>query len=126
MEGKDLLRCETCEALLAYPSCENIRDDVEAMEGVEREMIDALATTHERGCAWRETACSTSARMFPANEPTTTPSERQSGGRSQSGSRGTRDCSGGCGSGVRPATRTREESDLISLGLEPLHENSFQ
>ena len=60
------------EALLAYPSCENIRDDVEAMEGVEREMIDALATTHERGCAWRETACSTSARMFPANEPTTT------------------------------------------------------
>ena len=72
LEGKDLLRCETCEALLAYPSCENIRDDVEAMEGVEREMIDALATTHERGCAWRETACSTSARMFPANEPTTT------------------------------------------------------
>ena len=72
MEGKDLLRCETCEALLAYPSCENIRDDVEAMESVEREMIDALATTHERGCAWRETACSTSARMFPANEPPTT------------------------------------------------------
>ena len=64
MEGKDLLRCETCEALLAYPSCENIRDDVEAMESVEREMIDALATTHERGCAWRETACSTSVRML--------------------------------------------------------------
>ena len=72
MEGKDLLRCETCEALLAYPSCENIREDVEAMESVGREKIDALATTHERGCAWRETACSTSARRFPANEPPTT------------------------------------------------------
>ena len=56
LEGKDLLRCETCEALLAYPSCENIRDDVEAMESVEREMIDALATTHERGCAWASSA----------------------------------------------------------------------
>jgi len=72
LEAKDLLRCETCEALLAYPSCENVQDDVEAIESVAREMIDALATTHERGCAWRETACSTSARTFPANAPATT------------------------------------------------------
>ena len=47
-----------------------------------------------------------------ANEPTTTPFERQRGGRSRSGSRGTRDCSGGCGSGVRPATRTTTESEF--------------
>jgi len=72
LEARDLLRCETCEALLAYPGCESVRDDETAMRGVETAMCEALVETHERGCAWRETRCGFGARTFPSeDEPTT-------------------------------------------------------
>jgi hypothetical protein len=72
LEARDLLRCETCEALLAYPGCESLRDDETAMQEVETAMCEALVSTHERGCAWRETTCGLGARMFPSeDEPTT-------------------------------------------------------
>lgn len=72
LEARDLLRCETCEALLAYPGCESVRDDETAMRGVETAMCEALVETHERGCAWRETKCGFGVRTFPSeDEPTT-------------------------------------------------------
>ena len=65
LEARDLLRCETCEALLAYPGNVDKLDE-DARKDVNERVMKDLVDTHERGCAWRETGCSTSARGFPA------------------------------------------------------------
>jgi hypothetical protein len=49
---------------LAYPGNTDKLDD-HARRDVNERVKKDLVDTHERGCAWRETGCSTSARAFP-------------------------------------------------------------
>ena len=77
LAARELLRYETCEALLAYPSsggrCGGDGGGDAAMEeAMARDVEKMLVDTHERGCAWRETGTVTSARGFPAPEETST------------------------------------------------------